>query len=135
MLPAFARLSSAMEVTVNAQEVLAKCGNDTKLLGELCKLFVEDSSRLIKTLGDAVANRDADAIQRTAHTLRGSTQFFSTCAAVESLKELEAITRRGALGEADKVFARLVQEMNGVREATARLPAEVGPAEDAVGVS
>jgi HPt (histidine-containing phosphotransfer) domain-containing protein len=124
-----------MEVTVNGQEVLAKCGNDTKLLEELCKLFVEESSRLMRTLADAVANRDGGAIQRTAHTLRGSTHFFSAGAAVESLRELEALVRGGALGEADKVFARLVQEMNEVREATARLPAEVGPAQDTVEVS
>jgi two-component system, sensor histidine kinase and response regulator len=120
---------------MNAQGVLAKCGNDTKLLGELCKLFVEESARLMEMLGDAVANRDAGAIQRTAHTLRGSTQFFSTGAAVESLKELEAIARRGACSEADSVFAHLLQEMNEVREATARMPAEVGTAEDTVEIS
>lgn len=120
---------------MNRQEVLAKCGNDTKLLEELCKLFVEESSRLMQKLADAVVNRDAGAIERTTHTLRGSTHFFSAGAAVESLKELEALARKGTLNDADIIFGRLVQEMNEVREATARLPAEVGPAEDTVGVS
>jgi HPt (histidine-containing phosphotransfer) domain-containing protein len=120
---------------VNGQEVLAKCGNDRKLLAELCKLFVDESSRLMQTLAAAVANRDAGGIQRTAHTLRGSTQFFSTGPAVESLKELEAIARSGACMEADQLLARLVQEVNQVSEEAARMPAEVGPAEDTVEVS
>jgi two-component system, sensor histidine kinase and response regulator len=119
---------------MNAQEVFAKCGSDKKLLEELCKLFVEESSRLMQILADAVAKGDPGAIQRTAHTLRGSTQFFSTGPAVKSLKELEAIVRTGAFKEADKVFTRLAQEMNQVREATARMPAEVGAAEDVVPV-
>ena len=67
-----------MEVVVNAREILDKCGNDMNLLRELCKLYTEESAKLMQALGEAVANRDVDAIRRTAHSLRGSTQFFSS---------------------------------------------------------
>ena len=117
-----------MEVVVNAEEVLVKCGNDIKLVHELCKLFVEESARLMRALGDAVVNRDAGAMKRATHSLRGSTQFFSSGPAVETLKQLEAIACSGSLNEADHAFSRLVQQMNEVREATARLPLEVDAA-------
>lgn len=110
---------------MKAQEILSKCGNDINLLGELCKLFVEESSKLMETLRTAVVNRDAGAIQRTAHTLRGSTQFFTTGPAVETLKQLEATARSGTLHDVDEAFSRLEHEMNQVREATARLPLEL----------
>ena len=114
-----------MEVVVNAREILDKCGNDMNLLRELCKLYTEESAKLMQALGEAVANRDVDAIRRTAHSLRGSTQFFSSGPAVETLKQLEAMAGSGSLDGADQVYSRLVQQMNEVRQATERLPLEV----------
>ena len=114
-----------MEVVVNAREILDKCGNDMNLLRELCKLYTEESAKLMQALGEAVANRDVDAIRRTAHSLRGATQFFSSGPAVETLKQLEAMAGSGSLDGADQVYSRLVQQMNEVRQATERLPLEV----------
>jgi HPt (histidine-containing phosphotransfer) domain-containing protein len=128
----FLKNAGIMEVVVNAQEILDKCGNDTKLLRELCKLYAEESAKLMQALGEAVAKRDAAAIKRTAHSLRGSTQFFSSGPAVETLKSLEAIAGSGSLDDADQVFSRLVQQMNEVREAAERLPLELDAAATAV---
>jgi HPt (histidine-containing phosphotransfer) domain-containing protein len=117
---------------VNAQEIFDKCGNDAKLLRELCTLFVEESAKLMQALGEAVVKRDAAAIKRTAHSLRGSTQFFSSGPAVETLKQLEALAGAGSLDQADQALPRLVQQMKEVREATERLPLEIEAAAGAV---
>ena len=51
--------------------------NDMELLVEMAQLFLADSSKLVREIGQAVDKRDARALQYSAHTYKGSVANFA----------------------------------------------------------
>jgi HPt (histidine-containing phosphotransfer) domain-containing protein len=54
------------------EEIRALGGPDDDLVGEVIGVFLADGPGQIKSVDEALASRDAAAIQRAAHRLKGS---------------------------------------------------------------
>jgi signal transduction histidine kinase/CheY-like chemotaxis protein len=121
--------ATALPAAVDNAAVLERCGNDAGLAAEMSNLFVEESRRLMRALGDAVLAGDAKAVERTAHKLKGSTQVFCSGETVRTLQELENMGRRSDLNGAATSYAKLITEMSPLREEVRRLASQLQASE------
>jgi len=91
--------------------LLAHVEGDTILLAELVKIFEDELPRLLAALRQAAAEGDARALERAAHTLKGTLSSFAAPAATAAARQLELVSRAGDLNAAAKACAALEQQI------------------------
>jgi HPt (histidine-containing phosphotransfer) domain-containing protein len=102
-------------------EVMARvCGN-VALLRELAGLFLEDSSKWIGQIREALRAGDAAGLRRVAHTLRGSVSSFGARPTEEAAGRLEELARDGDLSAAAEGLRVLEGALDGLRAELAEL--------------
>ncbi|HLH42929.1 MAG TPA: Hpt domain-containing protein [Bryobacteraceae bacterium] len=79
---------------------LSRAGGDLGLLREIASLFLDNYKQWLAEIRDAAARGDASALERAAHSIKGSVANFGARAAVEAAFGLELLGRRRDLGEA-----------------------------------
>ena len=92
---------------LDKKEALARVGGDPQLLAEIAALFLGDLPRALGELRKSVAARDAPAIERHAHTLKGSVANFGAHEAREAAQDLETQARTGSLDTIDDSLSTL----------------------------
>jgi PAS domain S-box-containing protein len=108
--------------TINWNEVLAAIGDDRELLKELIDAFLEESPQLVRGIEEAIAARDAEALERQAHSLKSAIHFFGVEHATELARRLEACGREQNFGAAPDVFAAVKVHLREVQAALAEGP-------------
>ena len=78
---------------------LARVGGDLQLLREVATLFLENYDPWIAELREAATRGDAQALERTAHGIKGSVATFGARAAVEAAQQIEQCGRRHDFSE------------------------------------
>jgi two-component system sensor histidine kinase/response regulator len=92
-------------------EALSRVEGDRELLAELIDLFLSEVPRVLSEMQHALALRDAQAIERAAHTLRGSVASFSARTAVQAALSVETLARAGDLDGVGSALAALEGEL------------------------
>jgi CheY-like chemotaxis protein/HPt (histidine-containing phosphotransfer) domain-containing protein len=100
---------------IDRAELLASVGNDWKLLKEIVTLFLDSYSQMLADLKQAVDRRDAPAVHRGAHALKGVVSHFGAKTAFEAAQRLEAMGREADLNEAEEAFAGLAVAVERLR--------------------
>jgi len=85
---------------LNTQDLMARFDGDTELLHQACDLFRQSYPKLLSQLREAMLRGDAETVERTAHTLKGSIGNFGGAAAVEAAFRLEKMGRAQDLAHA-----------------------------------
>jgi len=98
---------------------------DAGLLAEMIALFLEDYPRLLGAMREAVASGDAQALQRAAHTLKGTVGNFCAAAATAAALRMERMGREGDLAQAEEGYAALAQELDRLKASLAEFCQEV----------
>jgi CheY-like chemotaxis protein len=106
---------------LDSAATLSRVEGDTELLAEMVRLFLEDCPRLISAVREALTRRDPQALQRAAHTLKGSVANFAAQSAFEAALRLEMMGRQGDLREAEEAYVALQQEIERLEPALADL--------------
>ncbi len=83
----------APQGTLDTADILARFEGDTVLLQEAAELFRQGYPRLLSAARDAVRRGDAESVERTAHTIKGSVGNFGSAAAVDAAFKLEDMGR------------------------------------------
>jgi PAS domain S-box-containing protein len=96
---------------------LERVDHDEDLLAEIAGLFLKDAPEMLAAVAGAVAVGDADAVNRTAHRLKGSILTFGAEHAAAFALSLEEAGRNGALANAQADLARLAQAVARLRTA------------------
>jgi two-component system sensor histidine kinase/response regulator len=96
---------------------LERVDHDEDLLAEIAGLFLKDAPEMLAAVAGAVAVGDADAVNRTAHRLKGSILTFGAEHAAALALSLEEAGRNGALANAQADLARLAQAVARLRTA------------------
>jgi HPt (histidine-containing phosphotransfer) domain-containing protein len=86
---------------------LERIGGDEELLKEIAGIFLLEFPALIQDIHNALANGDPDALERSAHSLKGSVANFEARPAVEAAMKLEALGRAGRLDSAEAALSEL----------------------------
>lgn len=90
---------------------LERFGGDEQLLREMCKIFLEESPKLMQNLREALGAADPEGVFYAAHSLSGQLASLEAAPAFKAANQLEGMGRRGDLSEAADVLARLETEM------------------------
>jgi len=98
-------------MNLNRALALERVGGDHDLLREIAGLFLEDYPSLITKIQQAVADGDANNLERAAHSLKGSIANFGSDAAYQAAFDLEQIGRNKNLEHAAEAYARLLDVM------------------------
>ena len=81
--------------------------NDINLVNEVVTTFLEDAPLQLKTLNNAVNRGDANAVQRTAHTIGGASGNISARALRQVASEMELAGRESDLGRAKDLMGQI----------------------------
>lgn len=99
-------LPSQLEILDRAI-ALTRVGGDSELLQEMAQLFLSECPSQMEAIRDAVKKRDAGAIERAAHSLKGSVGNFGATAAHNAAANLETIGRSGQLQSVEAALTSL----------------------------
>jgi two-component system sensor histidine kinase/response regulator len=83
-----------------------------EMLSELAEMFLEELRSAMDSLKRAVEEGDAQAVERTAHTLKGSSGNMGARKIAWLCARLQEIGASGNLASATAVLARLEEELN-----------------------
>jgi signal transduction histidine kinase/ligand-binding sensor domain-containing protein/CheY-like chemotaxis protein/HPt (histidine-containing phosphotransfer) domain-containing protein len=102
------------ELVARVHEMREESG--AQFVNELIALFLSDIPKRIEAVRKAISDGDATALIRTAHSLAGGAASVGARTMSELAGELEKLGRRGELGEAPGILAKLEAEFEQVRE-------------------
>jgi CheY-like chemotaxis protein len=105
------RTPAASEQVLDLQEALERVDGDRDLLNEIAGLFLADVDEMVDVVRKAVEAKDADAIHRSAHRLKGSVVTFAAAPAGDAALVLELMGRDGQIDAAPDAFKRLEFEV------------------------
>ena len=91
--------------------VLDRVEGDVELLKQLVDLFQEDSARLLRDIRAALDRRDAQALRRSAHALKGSVGNFAASSAFDAALKAELLVHDGELTGAEEAVRVLESEV------------------------
>ena len=92
--------NAAEKVLWGKDEAVERLGGDEELFWELCEIFLQESPKLLQKLGKAMAESDADAVMRAAHSLKGELGYLGAVNAVQASGALEHMGHEKNLSEA-----------------------------------
>ncbi|MHB8655159.1 MAG: PAS domain S-box protein [Terriglobia bacterium] len=95
---------------IDRAAVLDSLGGNTELLGEMAGLFLRDSASLLIGIREAVAHSDGNALELSAHKLRGSVGNFTTGPVYKAAHRLETMGRENNFTHAEEAFLNLEKE-------------------------
>ena len=87
--------------------ILEAVGGNVKLLARVRDAFVSQSPRLIDAMRDAIAQRNADVLYRSAHTLKGAISNFGMGEALDAAIQIERAGRDADFAQAATLLTSL----------------------------
>ncbi len=100
---------------------LEHVGGDEGLLQDIAALFLDEYPKTMAEIRVALEKGDARALERGAHSLKGSVGNFGAATAFQAALRLEMIGRSRNLTGADQAFADLVGALDSLRPVLAEL--------------
>jgi signal transduction histidine kinase/CheY-like chemotaxis protein len=97
-------------------DVLAAVGGNMKLLARVRAAFAEQTPRLLQGIRDAIGSRDASAISRNAHTIKGAVSNFGATGAVNAASEVERAGKEEAIDRAAELLPILEAKLRDLEE-------------------
>jgi HPt (histidine-containing phosphotransfer) domain-containing protein len=115
------------EEVLDRARALASVGGNPQHLRAIADVFQTECGKLLADIRDAVAARQAPALGRAAHSLKGALMIFGPSAALDTALQLEAMGWANDLVAADETCARLERELPRFQVALAKLVSEPTP--------
>src|SRR5215510_1320386 len=108
------------------QATLARFKGDREMLEEIVQLFFAETPELLARIQTAMAHGDGRALERAAHSLKGTVMSFGAQTAGEAALRLEVIGRGGDLTQAVMACTELEREVAQLGNALAVFRGEQG---------
>ena len=96
---------------LDLDDMLDRVGGDEALMRDVLGVFLDEAAGMTASARAAVAARDAAAVERAAHSLKGALLNVSAPRAAALAHRLEQLARAGELGEAPVLVDRLGEEL------------------------
>jgi PAS domain S-box-containing protein len=124
LVPPAPPAGNSMDRAMDREVALGRVGGDLPLLREVAGLFLEEYPRQLQALREAVFERDPRAIERQAHSIKGSVSNFGADEAYAAGQALEAQGRAGDILNVDAALARFEAALERLRPELEALAAE-----------
>lgn len=92
-------------------DTLERLGGDQELLRELYAAYAADMPGKLRGLRESLERRDAKAVARLAHSVKGAAAAIGAEANQRMAVELERAAQRGDLGATRDLFAAMEREV------------------------
>jgi len=96
---------------------LERLGGDEELLREVASLFLDEYPQLMHEIRSAAETRDADALQRAAHSMKGSVSNFGADGVYQAAFALEKKGRAGDLEALEPCIRELACALENIHPA------------------
>jgi len=106
--------------------LLARVDNDLQLLRDLVDLYLGDYPRLVDEIRAGLERKDARALQRGAHSVKGCTSNLAAKLASEAAFKLEGLAHTGNWAETANAVLSLERELARLKPALLAFRAETG---------
>jgi signal transduction histidine kinase/CheY-like chemotaxis protein/HPt (histidine-containing phosphotransfer) domain-containing protein len=90
---------------------LDRVEGDEELLQDICRIFLEESPKLMSRLQQAIAEENAEGVSQAAHSLKGESGYLGATNVSQMAKQLETMGRDCELSQAATVFGQLQKEV------------------------
>ena len=97
------------------ERALENTDGSEELLIELAGVFIDECPEMMRQIRTAIDERDAPALQRAAHSLKGSARIFAATAAADAALEFETMGAEGDLSDAEKRWIVSTSRDDGIR--------------------
>lgn len=104
-----------------------RVGEDMGLLREVVRMFASESPQMLRSIEEAVQRKDAGAIQKASHNLKGTLLQFAAPAASAAAAQLEQSASRISVEEARLCLSTLRFEIEALMRALRAMTAEISP--------
>jgi two-component system sensor histidine kinase/response regulator len=112
------------EPVFDRNAALDRVEGNWELLQEIVGLFFDEIPGLLSAVQESIACRDAKALERVAHTLKGAVGNFGAKGAFDAALRLEAMGRDRDLTNVAEAYAELEKEVTYLKGALAALREE-----------
>jgi PAS domain S-box-containing protein len=103
--------------TLDHAELRERTGGNAALMQRLARIFLQDAPGKLREIERSIARKDADALFRAAHALRGSAATLAARATAELAHQLEVLGRSGSTTGARALFTALKGEVSQATDA------------------
>ncbi len=110
-------------VVFDKQEMLARLDNDTELIERVIHAYITKTPVLISDLRQAIRERNSDAVNHLAHTIKGASATSGAPRVREAAYRVELIAKDGDIAQAEKLIEIIESEFNRFREEARPAPA------------
>jgi signal transduction histidine kinase/CheY-like chemotaxis protein/HPt (histidine-containing phosphotransfer) domain-containing protein len=95
----------------DANKMLSNIGGDVELFNQLVRLFLDRHGSMLLDIDTAVSQRDSVALERAAHSMKGTAGNLCAPDVVLLAGQLEAVGRLGTVEEAPALFEQLTRKV------------------------
>jgi HPt (histidine-containing phosphotransfer) domain-containing protein len=106
---------------LDQSRLLAEFGDDPETLGELRDLFIAHLPTLLQEIRTACQSGDAQALGKSAHSLKGAGSTYGAERLARVCKHLEMMGKSGQIEGADAVVELLEQELEKLTAAISQI--------------
>ncbi|MCH7989916.1 MAG: response regulator [Planctomycetes bacterium] len=92
---------------VDTEAVIKRVGGDRQALEELVEIWLRDSPRQLREIGEAVDAEDSQRLSAVAHALKGQISFFTSGPPLAAVKRLETMGQNNDLSSAESAYDEL----------------------------
>lgn len=110
---------------VDRSRLMEQTGGDSRLLGEIIGMFVQERTAILEPLAEAIERHDAEAVCRAAHKLKGTFYTLAAKRAATTASSLEQMGRDENLNSAPQMLAALRNEADLLAHELRTLASEV----------
>ncbi|MFC1764174.1 response regulator [Planctomycetota bacterium] len=103
--------ASPANISLDRDQILKNVGGSVETLQAVLTLFAEECPKLAQSIRTAINEGDCAALQRAAHTLKGTVQIFGAERAVAAALRLETMGREQNLVDAEDGWVVLEEEI------------------------
>jgi CheY-like chemotaxis protein/HPt (histidine-containing phosphotransfer) domain-containing protein len=99
------------------ESAMAMIDGDVELFQELVTLFMSESTQLLDQIRAAIAQHDPKALERAAHSLKGSVGAFRAESAARAAQRLEDLGKSGSFNKVETLCETLQAEIDRLKQA------------------
>ncbi|MCH7725927.1 MAG: response regulator, partial [Planctomycetes bacterium] len=108
-------VNTAEQAVVDWSTALRNVNGNQKLLDDVVQLLLDDSSRMLSRVREAIGDGDASALKQSAHSLKGSMLFLGETQASREAQQIENMGASGDLNGAENRLTNLDGQMELLR--------------------
>ena len=107
-------------ITFDAAAMQNRLGDDSELMADVIRVFLEDLPIRLAEIGDAVTHRNAANLGAAAHSLKGAASNLSLGGLFEAARVLERIGAESRMNAAEAAWRQLSVEASNVIDVLSR---------------